>query len=253
MSGKEPKKPVVFLGPSLPVKEAEARLEAYFLPPASQGSIVSAVQTFEPSAILLIDGVFQNEPAVRHKEILWALSRGIPVFGAASMGALRAAELYPYGMIGIGLIYRWYRRYPLLADDAVAVLHAPAEVGSQPLTHSLIDLRMTARAAERAGLIDRATRDALEIAARGLNFRERTLPRMIDRAFGQSTSDNRRSQLTNLLFTSFASRKKIDAIAAIDKIKNLVTCRAFQRIHFDNFVMTNAFLRDLRHSGITLR
>ena len=48
-----------------------------------------------PRQSLIIDGSFQSQPAVRHKEILWALSRGIPVIGAASMGALRAAELYP--------------------------------------------------------------------------------------------------------------------------------------------------------------
>ena len=49
-----------------------------------------------PPPILIIDGVFQSEPAVRHKEILWALSLGVPVVGAASMGALRAAELFPH-------------------------------------------------------------------------------------------------------------------------------------------------------------
>ena len=28
-------------------------------------------------------------------------------------------------MIGVGLIFRWYRRFALLPDDAVAVLYGP--------------------------------------------------------------------------------------------------------------------------------
>ena len=73
----------------MPAEVAEVA-DAIWLPPAVQGSIVAAVQQFDPSVMLIIDGGFQSEPAVRHKEILWALSRGIPVIGAASMGALRA-------------------------------------------------------------------------------------------------------------------------------------------------------------------
>ena len=43
-----------------------------------------------------------------HKEILFALSEGIDVYGAASMGALRAAELDAFGMRGIGDVYSAY-------------------------------------------------------------------------------------------------------------------------------------------------
>ena len=86
-------KPVVFLGPTLPAAQAEAILDALYLPPAEQGSVVRTVRDFSPSAIVLIDGAFGKVPAVRHKEILWALACGIPVLGAASMGAIRAAEL----------------------------------------------------------------------------------------------------------------------------------------------------------------
>ncbi|HXV30471.1 MAG TPA: TfuA-like protein, partial [Sinorhizobium sp.] len=155
---------VAFLGPTLSVGEARRLLDAVYLPPAAQGSIVLAVKEFQPKTILLIDGIFQSEPAVRHKEILWALSRGIHVVGAASMGALRAAELYRYGMIGIGLIYRWYRRFHFAPDDAVAVLHGPASVGWAALTCARIDLRRTLRAAERRALIASPLRQRLDAA-----------------------------------------------------------------------------------------
>ena len=54
-----------------------------------------------PGAIGVIDGYFDGVPSVWHKEILWALSQGIRVFGGASMGALRAAELDGFGMTGV--------------------------------------------------------------------------------------------------------------------------------------------------------
>ena len=57
----------------------------------------------------VIDGYFEVVPTVWHKEILWAMSQGIHVYGAASIGALRAAELAEFGMNGVGQIYQQYR------------------------------------------------------------------------------------------------------------------------------------------------
>ena len=71
-------------------------------------------------AIGIIDGYFENIPSVWHKEILWAMSQGIHVFGSASMGALRAAELAPFGMEGVGAIFEAYRDGWLEDDDEVA-------------------------------------------------------------------------------------------------------------------------------------
>lgn len=53
-----------------------------------------------PAVIGVIDGVFEVVPTVWHKEILWVMARGVPVYGAASIGAQRAAELAPFGMRG---------------------------------------------------------------------------------------------------------------------------------------------------------
>ena len=73
--------------------------------PHRGGRLVAAVEVAleRPVAIGLIDGYFERVPSVSHKEILWAMSQGIVVIGAASMGALRAAELAPFGMLGVGL------------------------------------------------------------------------------------------------------------------------------------------------------
>ena len=83
----------VFLGPSLALEEARACLDATYLPPARRGDLRAAAEAHGATRLVLLDGYFEQVPSVWHKEILWALDRRLEVWGAASMGALRAAEL----------------------------------------------------------------------------------------------------------------------------------------------------------------
>ena len=75
--------------------------------PVALGSVYRAVEAGY-RRIGIVDGLFGNFPAVWHKEILFAIASGVEVSGAASMGALRAAELSRFGMIGSGRIYRMF-------------------------------------------------------------------------------------------------------------------------------------------------
>lgn len=59
---------VVFLGPSLPVDDGRALVDATFLPPVRAGDIVRAL-ALEPDAIGIVDGYFDRVPSVWHKEI----------------------------------------------------------------------------------------------------------------------------------------------------------------------------------------
>lgn len=182
---------IVFLGPSLPRAQAAQILDAEYRPPAGQGDLFAACAQ-RPSAIGLIDGVFKDAPTVRHREILWALSQGIPVFGAASMGALRAAELSGHGMIGVGLIYRWFRRHDLLPDDAVAVAHGPAALGSMPLSDALVDIRRSVQAARRAGALSPAQAARHLASATAQHFPDRRLPAALhDHRVWQKSKDAR--------------------------------------------------------------
>ena len=147
-SARAPMTTVVFLGPTLPRRDAEATLPAAYLPPVRQGDVYRVVRERAPRAIGIIDGVFLDVASVWHREILWALSQGLHVFGAASMGALRAAELDGFGMRGIGRIYAAYRdgRWPgydepFEDDDEVAVIHAPSEAGGLPQSDAMVDIR----------------------------------------------------------------------------------------------------------------
>ncbi|MCI0673610.1 MAG: hypothetical protein L0Y64_24430 [Myxococcaceae bacterium] len=172
---------LVFLGPSLAANAARAIAPCTVLPPAAQGDVWTALRR-RPRAIALIDGVFEARPSVWHQELLAALDAGVAVFGASSMGALRAAELAGHGVIGVGHIYEAYRDGWLVDDAEVALLHADAEHGFRPLTVPLVNVRHAAVRAAKEGVVSR--RDALRIVemAEGVFYQERTWPRVLDGA-----------------------------------------------------------------------
>lgn len=151
----------LFLGPTLSSDEALAILpDAQVFPPANAGDIYLAAKA-GANVIGIIDGYFEQVPSVWHKEILYALSRGVHVFGASSMGALRAAELHPFGMVGIGSVFEQYRDGVYEDDDEVAVRHAAEDAGFAPLSEAMVNVRDgLARALDR-GLIVQGTHDVL--------------------------------------------------------------------------------------------
>lgn len=224
-------KPIVFLGPSLRRDTARMILDADYRPPAGQGDLLRAAQE-RPPAIALIDGIFKDAPTVRHREILWALSEGIPVFGAASMGALRAAELWRQGMLGAGLIYRWYRRFHLLPDDAVAVTHGPAEIGSPPLSDALIDIRRALKAAQRAGNITAQERCDLEATERLKTFPLRRIP--------------------SVAVEATASQKATDAKVLLRLLAGHAQRHDWPKPDATTPALVHAWLDDLADSDITL-
>ena len=115
---------IVFTGPSLPAEEARQILpEACYHEPIQCGDVIKAMRA-GAERIVIIDGYFEQRGAVWHKEIVFALSQGIEVYGASSMGALRAAELHTLGMVGFGKIFECYRDNQTLDDDEVALVHA---------------------------------------------------------------------------------------------------------------------------------
>ena len=112
-----------------------------------------------PRVIGIVDGYFDRVPAVWHKEIMWIMERGVHVFGAASMGALRAAELDSSGCAASAGSIRQFRDGTLDRDDEVAVRHGAAEDGYLALSEAMVNIRRTLQAAEHQGIISAATRD----------------------------------------------------------------------------------------------
>jgi hypothetical protein len=133
---------LVYLGPSLPLDKARSILpNAVYRPPAKQGDIVTDTVNFQPTRIILIDGQFRQNLSPWHKELIFALQfpNVKAIYGASSMGAIRASELDCLGMIGIGKIYGYYRSGVTEDDAEVAVSYAEHEgiyhVNSVPLVN----------------------------------------------------------------------------------------------------------------------
>ncbi|RAS10491.1 TfuA-like protein [Ensifer adhaerens] len=200
---------VVFVGPTLPDARNAADKSVLILPPAVQGDVLRAVEG-GATAIGLIDGNFENVAPVWHKEILYALSLGVQVFGAASMGALRAAECAPFGMVGIGEIYRQYAEGARVDDADVALIHGPAELGYLPLTLPLVNVDATLKRLSQT----QALAPAL-IALMGATASARVaLPAGTDPA-----------RLTALLASEYVDQKGIDARHLLDALRHTPTQR----------------------------
>jgi hypothetical protein len=204
---------VVFLGPSLPADEARRLAPCTVLPPARQGDVWRAL-SLRPRAIALVDGVFEAQPSVWHHEILAALEAGVAVFGGASMGALRAAELAPHGMVGVGRIFAWYRDGVVVDDSEVALLHADEEHGWRPLTVPLVNVRHVAERARAARVLGRDAASALVQAADDLFYQERTWPRVLERV-RPSWTESTRAAWEAWFPNGGEDLKRLDAIACV--------------------------------------
>lgn len=194
---------VVFLGPTMPVAQAREILpEATYLPPAAQSDILSAVDQLHPDAILLIDGVFTQDLSVWHKEILYALEKGVAVYGSSSMGALRVAETARYGAVGIGEIFDAYMSGALTDDDEVAVSHATDEHGHRSLSEPMVNIRSTLRAAQAAAVIDQLQHDELIDLGKARFFPERS--------YNQLFADAEAAGMDTAALRAFVKEHKVD-------------------------------------------
>lgn len=167
---------VAFAGPSLPRARAIEILgpSGIVLPPASAGDLIRALR-LRPRALVLLDGRFDDVPSPWHKELLLALELGIHVFGGASMGALRAVECEPFGVVPVGRIadsYRSGRR----EDDAVAISHLPEAGGWRPVSTALVDLEAMVESSTHDGTISAERGSELIREARETPFPHRVLP-----------------------------------------------------------------------------
>ncbi len=205
---------VIFAGPTLFGADLPPSGDCELRPPARQGDVYRAIMD-GANVIGLIDGIYEQVPAIWHKEILFGLSMGVHMFGAASMGALRAAECATYGMIGIGEIYEGFASNTLEDDSDVAQAHAPAEMGYLPLSEPLVNVRATVSRCLELAHISREEHDTLQAAAQDIFFKERTYRQLALRAFGEA---ERGARILMLLRENNVNLKLQDAKLLIDRV-----------------------------------
>ena len=208
----------VFLGPTLAEKDARAELDAVYLPPAAAGDVYR-IWRRHPRAIGIVDGYFDHVPAVWHKEIMWVMEHGVHVFGAAGLGALRAAELDGFGMRGTGWVYQAFREGILDRDDEVAVRHAGGGDGYRPLSEAMVNIRRTLQAAEHQAVISAATLGILEAAAAALFYRDRTWPDLLQAAGAAQADAAELDALRRWLPAGRVDQQATDATAMLREMR----------------------------------
>lgn len=160
-------RPIVFVGPSIPLDLARRTLDADYRPPIRRGDL----DDLGPGTLVgIIDGVFAQTLAISPDEIRDAIARGVVIYGASSMGALRAAEVPQ--VIGVGRIYEMYRDGVIERDDEVAVLFDPDTYLC--VTEPLINVRYAVDRLVRSGTVNRETGNRIVESAARLHYTQRT-------------------------------------------------------------------------------
>jgi hypothetical protein len=214
----------IFLGPTLPVAGARAELDAVYLPPVSAGDMFQLWQR-RPKAVGIVDGYFERIPSVWHKEIMWIMAQGVHVFGSASLGALRAAELDSFGMRGVGRVYQAVKDGTLDRDDEVAVAWEEGPGGYRALSDAMVSIRATLEAAHRAKIISDATHDILATAGAGLFCRDRTWPTLLDAGKVAGADPAELTALRLWLPSGRVDQQADDAVAMLRQMRDFLAGR----------------------------
>ena len=203
----------VFSGPSTAGSALLEMPEVCPHPPVTHGDLYRL--RLEPGdTVLIIDGLYQHEPPVRHKEILSLCASGVRVYGAASIGALRASEMHSLGMPGLGTVFGWYRDGRLNSDADVAVVHGDADIGFRAFTHAMVSILDRCEELQRSRQLDAQAAAAVTHIARSVHFTERSSTALLVAARKHGQESAMRTVVTALADAD-SDIKRRDAATAI--------------------------------------
>lgn len=204
---------IVFTGPSLHPEEAKKILDADYRPPVGRDDILLALKD-RPRVIGVIDGVFHQRPAVSHKELLKAMELGVKLVGGSSMGALRASELDDMGMIGIGHVYKAYKRGKIESDDDVAVVFDPQTL--EQFSEALVTMNYNFQMACEEGVISPEDLKELQNTAKSIFYPKRTYKLVLIKS---NLGTKKKDALIKYIDEKGVDVKREDAIQVLRYIK----------------------------------
>jgi len=172
---------IAFIGPSISRDEAARLCPGLDIrPPIRRGDLYRERER-GAWGFLIIDGTFMADQAVSIREVVEVLEDGALVVGASSMGALRAADCWPAGAIGVGIIYRLYRFGILDSDEEVAVA-VRCDGTDLAASVPLVNVRHAVARVVRRRVLDRETACGVVEAAASTYYPERTWREVLRRA-----------------------------------------------------------------------
>ena len=145
------------------------------------------------------------------------MKKGIEVYGASSMGALRASELDTLGMTGIGYVYTQYTTGEVDSDDDVAVMLDSESL--EALSVPLINMKYVFTNAVSENIISEDEKDALLRIAKETFYPQRNYAQTLSKS---DLDNDKKSELIDFIRTS-PDIKKEDAKELLHHIKNEIT------------------------------
>lgn len=210
---------IMFAGPSITKIPEKFFSKITVCPPIKTGDLEPLI-SLQPRICVIIDGVFSKNRAITPFECIELINLGWIVIGSSSMGALRAADLYSMGMIGIGEVYNMYRLGICTSDADVAVVYDFSNAAYKELTISLVHVRSLLQGLENKQLIDAIKSRKLLLKAKQIIWYERTL----DYLLNEWLSCKLDLHLNDLIKAMFESQefdpKKLDAFEVIKYINS---------------------------------
>lgn len=167
---------LIFVGPSL--RSASFSDDSVQLrPPIQAGDVLDLLDSAPlPSSILLVDGIFGAGQAISVGELREAIGHNIALFGSTSMGALRAAETAPAGMVPLGGIAAEYASGRRINDADVALLHTQ---DFTPITIPTVNIEYLGRLMQLSGAPWEQVNTFVE-SCRAIHFTRRTPPAVFE-------------------------------------------------------------------------
>lgn len=212
---------LIYTGLSLPFSEAKEILDSHddievvYKRPIKRGDLSHDIKE-NPDIIAIIDGVFHQNSAVGHREILSVMKKGVKVYGSSSMGALRASELDVLGMEGIGYCYNEYVSGNVTSDDDVAVMLDSETL--EALSVPLISMNYVFTNAVAENIITKEEKDELIKITKETYYPKRNYAQTLSQS---SLDADKKGKLIDFIRTS-KDIKKEDAKELLNHIKSVI-------------------------------
>lgn len=212
---------IIYTGLSIPFDEAKEILDSHdnieviYKKPIKRGDLGHDIKE-NPDIIAIIDGVFHQNSAVGHREILSVMKKGVKVYGSSSMGALRASELDTLGMEGVGYCYNEYASGNVTSDDDVAVMLDSDTL--ETISVPLISMNYVFTNAVNENILTQEEKDELIRITKETYYPKRNYAQTLSKS---GLNRDKKEKLINFIRTS-EDIKKEDAKALLSHIKYVI-------------------------------
>lgn len=207
-----------YLGLSLDKESAVKILpDAHIAPPIKRGDLLQDMKQ-GIGVVIIVDGTFRQNLAVAPDEIMDALCGGVKVYGASSMGAMRASELRDFGMIGYGRIFEHIVASKDFRDDFLAQTFEDDNGTLKTLSYPYIDFYMNVVELRRLKHISVREMDKLLAFYKDFYYPDRCWPALRN-SLRQHASSGRLLKLAEKACTGVSTQKRRDAVGVLKQVR----------------------------------